>query len=163
MSACVTELLDDIEENHNTNYKAMAQVVRRIYDNIGFENYGVPFAMIVEAEPLGAKVQIGDKIVEERVIEYNNAPLEEIMKNHKVVPRNESRMSTVLRAIEELKNDEIPVIGNVTGHMSTATSAIDPLMFLKMLRKEPEKAYEFLRYINEYLIKSITKNCIDYR
>lgn len=153
MSACVTELLEDIEENHNINYKYMAQVARKIHNNVGFENYGVPFAMIVEAEPLGAKVQIGDKIVEERVIEYNNAPLEEIMKNHKVVPRNESRMSTVLSAIEDLKNDEIPVIGNVTGHISTATSAVDPLIFLKMLRGEPEKAYEFLKYINDYLIE----------
>ncbi len=153
MSACVTELLDDIEENHNLNYNTMAQVSRKIHKQLGFENYGVPFAMIVEAEPLGAKVQIGNKIIEERVIEYNNESLEEIMKKHKVVPRNESRMSTVISAIKELKNDESPVIGNITGHISTATSAVDPLILLKMLRKEPERAYKFLKYINDYLIE----------
>jgi [methyl-Co(III) methanol-specific corrinoid protein]:coenzyme M methyltransferase len=153
MSACVTELLDDVEENHNLNYNTMAQVSRKIHKQLGFENYGVPFAMIVEAEPLGAKVQIGNKIIEERVIEYNNESLEEIMKKHKVVPRNESRMSTVISAIKELKNDESPVIGNITGHISTATSAVDPLILLRMLRKEPERAYTFLKYINDYLIE----------
>jgi MtaA/CmuA family methyltransferase len=153
MSACVTELLEDVVENHNLDYRTMAQVSRKIHDKVGFENYGVPFAMIVEAEPLGARVQIGDKYIEERVIEYNKEPLEKIMKMHRVIPRNESRMSTVLKAIKELKNDEIPVIGNITGHISTATSAVDPLILLKMLRKEPERAFRFLKYINDYLIE----------
>lgn len=153
MSACVTEILEDIEENHNLDYKAMARASRKIYDLAGFENYGVPFAMIVEAEPLGAKVQIGNKEVEERVIEYNNEPLEEIMGKYSVVPFKEYRMKVVLDAIKELKNDSVPVIGNITGHISTATSAVDPLGILKMLRKEPERAYSFFKYINSYLIE----------
>ncbi len=153
MSACTTEILQDIEGNHNLDYKAMAQASRKIYSGTGFENYGVPFAMIVEAEPLGAKVQIGDKLVEERVIEYNSNPLEQIMETYSVIPKNENRMNVVLNAIGELKNSKVPVIGNITGHISTATSAVDPLIMLKMLRKEPERAYSFFKFINNYLIE----------
>jgi len=153
MSACVTEILEGIKGNHNLDYKAMAQASRNIYSGTGFENYGVPFAMIVEAEPLGAKVQIGDKLVEERVIEYNNNSLEQIMETYSVIPKNENRMNVVLNAIGELKNSRVPVIGNITGHISTATSAVDPLLILKMLRKQPERVYGFFKFINNYLIE----------
>jgi len=153
MSACVTEILDDIEGNHNLDYKVMAQVSRKIYRGTGFENYGVPFAMIVEAEPLGAKVQIGNKLIEERVIEYNSNSLEQIMEAYSVIPKNETRMNVVLNAIGELKNNNVPVIGNITGHISTATSAVDPLVILKMLIKQPERVYSFFKFINNYLIE----------
>jgi MtaA/CmuA family methyltransferase len=131
----------------------MAKASRKIYSGTGFENYGVPFAMIVEAEPLGAKVQIGDKLIEERVIEYNSNSLEQIMGTYSVIPKNENRMNVVLNAIGELKNSSVPVIGNITGHISTATSAVDPLVILKMLRKEPERVYSFFKFINNYLIE----------
>ena len=153
MSACVTEILEDIEGNHNLDYKSMAQASRKIYSGTGFENYGVPFAMIAEAEPLGAKVQIGNKLIEERVIEYNSSSLEEIMENYSVIPKNENRMNVVLNAIGELKNSSVPVIGNIMGHISTATSAVDPLVILKMLRKDPERVYSFFKFINNYLME----------
>ena len=153
MSACVTEVLEGVEENHNLDYKTMAQASRKIYSRTGFENYGVPFAMIAEAEPLGAKVQIGNKLIEERVIEYNSSSLEQIMENYSVIPKNENRMNVVLNAIGELKNSSVPVIGNIMGHISTATSAVDPLVILKMLRKEPERVYSFFKFINNYLIE----------
>lgn len=153
MSACTTEILEDIENDHNLDYKAMAQASREIYNRTGFENYGVPFAMVVEAEPLGAKVEIGNKLVEERVIEYNSNSLERIMENYSVIPKNENRMNVVLNAIGELKDSNVPVIGNITGHISTATSAVDPLIILKMLIKEPERVYRFFKFINNYLIE----------
>lgn len=153
MSACVTEILEDIDGNHNLDYKSMALASRKIYSETGFENYGVPFAMIAEAEPLGAKVQIGDKLIEERVIQYNSSPLEEIMANYSVIPKNENRMNVVLNAIGELKNSSVPVIGNIMGHISTATSAVDPLVILKMLRKDPERIYSFFKFINNYLME----------
>ncbi|MBZ9686180.1 uroporphyrinogen decarboxylase [Clostridium estertheticum] len=153
MSACTTEILEDIEGNHNLDYKTMARASRKIYTGTGFENYGVPFAMIAEAEPIGAKVQIGNKLVEERVIEYNSSSLEQIMKDYNVIPKNENRMNVVLNAIGELKNSSVPVIGNIMGHISTATSAVDPLVILKMLRKDPERVYSFFKFINNYLME----------
>jgi MtaA/CmuA family methyltransferase len=125
----------------------------KIHDRTGFENYGVPFAMIAEAEPLGIKIDNGNKKIEERVIEYNNAPLEKIMSKYNVVPKNEKRMGIVIDAIGKLSNAYVPVIGNITGIISTATSVIDPLIVFKMLIKQPERIYSFFEYINEYLIE----------
>ena len=39
------------------------RLLRRIHTVTGFENYGVPFAMIAEAEPLGVKIDIGNKLL----------------------------------------------------------------------------------------------------
>lgn len=149
MNAGVTEMLYDIDNNHNIDVDAMVAVSRKIYETAGFENFGVPFCMTVESDPLGAKIDIGDKLIEPRVLEYNSEPLEVIMSN-KVSPESEKRMAITLKAIERLKNDKVPVIGNITGHISTATSAVDPLVILKMLRKDPERVMSFFTYINEY-------------
>lgn len=153
MSACVTELLQDIKGDHNTEPKVMAEVSRRINELTGFENYGVPYSMVIEALPLGCRIFNGSKVTEERIAEYNNEPLDVIMKKYKVVPESETRMKIVLDSIKELKNDTVPVIGSITGHISTAASAVDPLIILKMVRKDPERLYDFLKFINYYLIQ----------
>lgn len=149
MNAAVTGLLADMENNHNIDVDAMVEASRRIYAEAGFENFGVPFCMTVESDPLGAKINIGDKLIEPRVVEYNSEPLEAIM-SKKVNPESEKRMAVTLKAVERLRNDQVPVIGNITGHISTAASAVDPLVILKMLRKEPGRVMSFFRYISGY-------------
>jgi len=153
MNAAVTELLSDIKSNHNTDLDAMVTTAMKVREVIGFENYGVPFCMTCESEPLGVVISEGDKYCEPRIVEYNDSSIEDIMNEFKVNPRVDGRMPTVLKAIARLKNDEIPVIGNITGAISTATSIIDPLILFKMLRKDPEKAYKFIEYVNDYLIE----------
>lgn len=153
MSACVTELLMGLDANQNLNSYAMAGISRKIYKEAGFENFGVPFAMIAEAEPLGIKIDNGSSVIEERVIEYNNDPIEDIIAKHNIDPKTEGRMGIVIEAVKKLRNDQVPVIGNVTGHVSTATSVVDPLIIFKMLRKEPERACKFFEYINDFLIQ----------
>lgn len=153
LNACVTETLDHITGNHNTEKEAMIEAAKKVYKLTGFENYGVPYCMTIEAEPLGVKLDVGNKFVEPRVMEYNSNPLEDIMAEYSVVPKEEKRMKMVLEVINELKNDEVPVIGSITGHVSTATSIVDPLMAFKMIRKEPEKLYKFFKYVNDYLIE----------
>ena len=46
----------------------MASLTRALCQNGGFENYGVPFCMTVEAEALGADVDMGDGEVEPHVV-----------------------------------------------------------------------------------------------
>lgn len=152
MSACVTEILENMDATQNLDSDSMVKAAMKIHDKTGFENFGVPFAMIAEAEPLGIKIDNGNNKIEERVIEYNNESLEKIMAKYKVDPRNSKRMGIVIDAIGKLKNDFVPVIGNINGIISTATSVIDPLIVFKMLIKEPDRIYGFLEYINSYLI-----------
>jgi len=153
MSSCVTEILEDMDTMANLSSDSMVEAATKIHDKTGFENFGVPFAMIAEAEPLGIKIDNGNRKIEERVIEYNNDPLEKIMSRYKVVPKNELRMGIVIDSIAKLKNDYVPVIGNITGIISTATSVIDPLIVFKMLIKQPDRIYSFFEYINQYLIE----------
>lgn len=150
MNASVTELLEGFDKNHNLDLASMVEAASRVHETAGFENLGVPFDMTVEAEPLGAKINIGDKLIEPRVTEYSEEDIEVIVKKYNVNPWNERRMNLTLEALGRLKNNDIPVIGNITGHISTATSVIDPLVILKMLRKDPEKAYTFFKFITDY-------------
>ncbi len=150
MNASVTELLEGFDKNHNLEMASMVAAASRIHEVAGFENLGVPFDMTVEAEPLGAKIDMGNKLIEPRVTEYSQEDIEVIVKKYNVNPHNERRMSLTLEALSKLKNNDIPVIGNITGHISTATSVIDPLVVFKMLRREPERAYSFFKFITDY-------------
>ena len=153
MSACVTEISDQVGGGHHSGTKAMVGAARKINELIGFENYGVPYCLTSEVEALGASVNIGDNLIEPRITRYNDEPLEAIMENYSPVDVTSGRMGVVLAAIRELKNSRIPVIGNVSGHISTASSVVDPLEIFKMLRREPERAARFMDFINDYLIR----------
>ena len=152
MNAAVTDILLNIDKNHNCDCDSMVKAAKLVNEEIGFENYGVPFCMTVEAEPLGIELSFGDKTVEPRVTKYNENELEEIIKSYNINPLMDKRMPVVIEAIKKLKNDNVPVIGNITGPISTATSIVDPLKLIKMFRREPELAYKFIEYVNEYSI-----------
>jgi len=152
MSACVTEISDLVGGGHHSETRAMVSAARKINELAGFENFGVPYCLTAEVEALGASVNLGDNLIEPRITRYNDEPLEAIMENYRVDVTT-GRMGVVLEAIGELKNSRVPVIGNVSGHISTATSVVDPLEMFKMLRREPDRAAHFFAFINEYLIR----------
>ncbi|MGM0471927.1 MAG: uroporphyrinogen decarboxylase family protein [Bacillota bacterium] len=152
MNAAVTGVVAKLEANHNLDQEAMVKAAKLVYQLTGFENYGVPFCMTVECEPLGIELDLGDQTVEPRVVEYNSNQIREIMDNYEIDPTQDGRMPTVLGAISELKNDQLPVIGNLTGHISTMTSIIDPLVIFRLLRKEPDLIADFAAYVTDYLI-----------
>lgn len=152
MSACVTEVLEYVEGNHHNNVSSMVSAARNIYKLTGFENLGVPFCITAECEPFGAETDLGDNRIEPRITEYNQQEIETIIHDYKVSFDEGSRLHVILETIKLLKNDTVPVIANLAGHISTATSVVDPLEILKMLRKEPERASGFLEFINNFLI-----------
>lgn len=153
MNAAVTEVVEDIYENHNAVLEAMVLAAKRVRELTGFENYGVPFCMTCEAEPLGVKLDLGDKTCEPRITEYNEDEIDKIIEDYNVNPLKDGRMPLVLNAIKDLKNNDVPVIGNITGPVSTATSIVDPLKLIKMFRKDPDLAFKFIEYVNNYSIE----------
>ncbi|MDR3601072.1 MAG: uroporphyrinogen decarboxylase family protein [Desulfosporosinus sp.] len=153
MSACVTEISDQVGGCHHTETGAMVSAARKINQLTGFENYGVPYCLTAEVEALGASVNIGNNFIEPRVTRYNDESLEAIMENYSSVEVTTGRMRVVLEAIRKLRNNRIPVIGNISGHISTASSVVDPLEIFKMLRRDPERAARFLAFINDYLVQ----------
>ncbi|BAP61034.1 methylcobamide:CoM methyltransferase MtbA [Methanococcus maripaludis] len=138
----------------HTDAEKMAKLTIGMYENGGFENYGVPFCMTVEAEAFGAGVKMGTDITEPRVTNY---PIDSVTEYEKLnhININEGRGKTVLESIELLKekNTEVPIIANLTGPVSTASSLMEPVTYYKELRRKPEAAKEFMDFVTENLIE----------
>jgi len=150
MNAAVTEVVAGIKKNHNSDVDAMVEAAIKVHELTGFENYGVPFCMTIESEPFHVEVDLGSKLVEPRITKYN----EDILNNlDEIKVKHSKRAKIVLEAISRLKNNEIPVIGNITGPMSVVTSVIEPTDYYKMMRKDKVKAMKFLEVVTDYLIK----------
>jgi len=150
MNAAVTEVVAGIKKNHNSDVDAMVEAAIKVHKLTGFENYGVPFCMTIESEPFHVEVDLGSKLVEPRITKYN----EDILNNlDEIKVKHSKRAKIVLEAISRLKNNEIPVIGNITGPMSVVTSVIEPTDYYKMMRKDKVKAMKFLEVVTDYLIK----------
>lgn len=135
------------------NAEMMAKLTMGVYENGGFENYGVPFCMTVEAEAMGATVGLGTKINEPRVIEYPIKSVTEF-RNLKELNVNEKRVKVVLDAIKILKNQnsEVPIIANLVGPISTASSLMEPVNYYKELRRKPKESHGFMEFVTENLI-----------
>ena len=163
MNMVTEELMKLCEINfpdaHQNPHK-MADLSEAVYKEGCFENYGVPFCMTVEAEKFGADIDMGSNIYEPHVINYNISSVSEWEKLE-AIDFSKGRSSTVIDAIKILKakNTEVPIIGNITGPISTASSIMEPVVFYKELRKNNEKAHEYMSFITkqitEFAIKQI--------
>lgn len=149
MDVCGTALPDA-----HSDAKAMAALAKAVSDYHCFENVGVPFCMTVEAEAMGAKVDMGSRMYEPHVKE---CVLESVCEMEKLVPMDLSkgRAKVVLDAISALKAQcpDVPVIGNLTGPVSTAMSLMDPTVFCRELRKKNSQAHDYMNFITEQLLR----------
>ncbi len=137
----------------HTDALLMADLAAGVYENGGFENFGVPFCMTVEAEAMGAKVNMGTRINEPRVTAY---PLQSVEEWNKLQPIdvNAGRAKIVTEAIALLKarNPDVPVIANLCGPVSLASSLIEPMIYYKELYKKADKAHEMMEFVTSNLI-----------
>lgn len=156
MNMVTSELMDEISvylPQAHTDAEQMAALAMAVYEKGCFENYGVPFCMTVEAEEMGAKVSMGSNIYEPHVTEY---VIESVCgwKNLNVVNPDAGRAKVVLDAIRFLKEKSqgVPVVGNLTGPVSTASSVMEPVIFYKELRRKNKEAHEYMEFITDQLI-----------
>jgi [methyl-Co(III) methanol-specific corrinoid protein]:coenzyme M methyltransferase len=139
---------------HHTS-DLMTDLAYDVYENTGFENFGIPFCMTVEAEVLGSEINYGtlecepkiQKEVYPSVFEVKYMPLDAMSKN--------SRVGAIVETICDLskKYPDVPVIGSLTGPLSTAASIVDPMPFLKQLRREKEMSHKVVDYVCDHLIE----------
>ena len=137
----------------HTRPAIMAKVAVDLQEASGFENLGVPFCMTVETEALGGKIDYGDYATEPRVTGYVlNAPGE---LNRLVFKGTHTggRMPVVLEAISILKQQkkDLPIVGNLTGPVSLATSLMDPNVFLRLMVKDKPFVRELMRFCTEVI------------
>lgn len=156
MNMITKELMDTCgvrwpEAHHDP--KQMAALALASYENDCFENMGVPFCMTIEAEEMGAKVDFGNDVYEPHVTEYALQSVSEYKKLGEI-DFSKGRGAVVLEAIRILKekNLEAPIVGNITGPISTASSVMEPMIFYKELRKNPEEAHAYMEYVTRQLI-----------
>lgn len=156
MNMVTTEVIEELGidfSKAHSNPKIMADLATAVYEKGCFENYGVPFCMTIEAEEFGASVNMGTNIYEPHVVEYAIASVKEWTKLPKI-NFEEGRGKVVIDAIKILKekNNNVPIIGNLTGPISTASSVMEPVVFYKELRKNNEEAHKYLNYVTDQLI-----------
>lgn len=117
----------------------MAELAAAAYDMIGFDNVGIPLCLTVEAEALGAKVEMGDSTVLPHIVAFPDITIEEIIANALPALLNHGRLPQVLRAVE-LVHDMKPqaaVIANIAGPATLIASLIRPSEMIHLLKKDP--------------------------
>ena len=137
----------------HTDARMMADLAKAVVAEGCFENLGVPFCMTCEAEALGASVTLGNTIYEPHVTHY---PLKSVEDMDILTPIDvtKGRTRVVLDAIRLLKEEtlDLPIIGNLTGPVSTASSVMEPVIYYKELRKKPEASHAYMDFITDQLI-----------
>ncbi len=158
MNAAIVEVMNKtghiLPEAHH-DAALMTALAWDVSENTGFENFGIPFCMTVEAEVLGSEINYGtlrcepkiQKEVYESAAGVEQKPLGAMGKN--------KRVGAVVQSIYNLthKYPDVPAIGSVTGPLSTAASIVDPMTFLKQLRKDKENSHRVLDYVTEHILE----------
>ena len=116
------------------------------------ENVGVPFCMTVEAEGMGARVDLGSFENEPNILAY---PMERItdIDRLKQLDLNTGRLNVCIKAVQILRREasDIPIFANLTGPVSLATSLLEPLAFYKALINEKIAAHELMKLVVQNL------------
>jgi [methyl-Co(III) methanol-specific corrinoid protein]:coenzyme M methyltransferase len=120
----------------------------------GFENYGVPFCMTVEPEALGSSIDYGSLSCEPKIARENFSHVKDVEFAPGEAVAKSGRGAAVLEAINLLSrgHGDIPVIGSITGPVSSAASLVDPMTFFKELYRDRENAHRLLSYVTGQLV-----------
>lgn len=137
----------------HTDPSVMAELACAVYTNHLFDNIGVPFCMTVEAEAMGAQVDLGDRLTEPRVAAYPISSVDGWQELHSM-DLSAGRPKVVLEALALIRasHPDAAVVGNLTGPISLASSLADAASFYKDLRKKKESAHALLDLVTDNLI-----------
>lgn len=132
----------------------MADLAAGIHRETGFENLGIPFCMTVEAEVLGSEIDFGSLACEPKIARELFPSARDVVFRDIRSLLHAGRIGEVAGAAQHLarRHPDQPVIGSLTGPVSTAASLVDPLQFLKELRKDRESVHRVLEYVANFLI-----------
>ncbi|MGE4283414.1 MAG: methylcobamide:CoM methyltransferase MtbA [Clostridia bacterium] len=158
MNAAIVDVMNKtghtLPEAHHDD-KLMAELSSDVHAHTGFENFGIPFCMTVEAEVLGSEINFGTLACEPKIAKevFPSVSKVEYKDIHQVL--KQGRVDTIIQAGYYLskKYPDVPVIGNLTGPISTAASIVDPMPFLKELRKDRKNAHKLIDYVTDFLIE----------
>ena len=165
MNAAVTEIVAPSKSPlpyAHFDATLMANLAAEVRERTGFENYGVPFCMTIEAEALGSPIDPGSLECEPKVTSEAFKSVTAVQFKDIAEACDKSRVSVLVEAVRQLaaRKDGYPVVASLTGPISTAASIVDPMTFLKELRKHPEEAHKVMRYVTDFL-KEFSRRLIE--
>jgi MtaA/CmuA family methyltransferase len=157
MNAAIVDVMEqsghELPAAHHDK-QLMANLSEAVCQKTGFEDLGLPFCMTVEAEVLGSDINFGSLICEPKIAKEVFPSVSQVKFRNIAALKDAGRLNTVAQACAILakKNSDIPVIGSLTGPISTTASIVDPITFLKELRKDRENAHRVIEYVSNFLI-----------
>jgi len=158
MNAAIVEIMNQtahtLPEAHHDD-RLMAELAYSVHINTGFENIGIPFDVTVEADVMGSEIDFGSLSCEPKVVKENFSSVSKVICKNINELRNSTRISAIVQAGYHLSRryPDVPVIGNITGPITTAASIVDPISFLKELRKDKENSHRVIDYISGFLVE----------
>ncbi len=157
MNAAIIDIMNQtghILPDAHSDGELMAALAYDIHEKTGFENLGIPFDVTVEPQAMGSDIDFGTlscepKVRKEKcssVSSFTCASIEDAI--------NSSRIPAIVQAGYALsrKYADIPLIGNITGPITTSASVVDPASFLKELRRDRENSHRTVDCISDFLI-----------
>jgi [methyl-Co(III) methanol-specific corrinoid protein]:coenzyme M methyltransferase len=156
MNAAIVDIMKEtghtLPEAHFDESR-MAELAVDVHRSTGFENIAIPFCMTVEAEALGSRIDPGSFTCEPKIASEAFASVSKVEFRDIDFLLDNSRTAIVARAAWALsaKYPDVPIIAAVTGPISTAASIVDPMTFLKELRKKGRESHRLLEYVTGFL------------
>ncbi|MDR1253277.1 MAG: methylcobamide--CoM methyltransferase [Treponema sp.] len=133
----------------------MENLARDVSEQTGFENFGLPFCMTIEAEALGSDINFGSLKCEPKIAREPFSSVEAVRFLSKGAILKNKRAEALIGAVSSLskKYPDIPVIGSITGPVTLSASLVDPVTFLKELRKKNGAAHRVISYATEQIVE----------
>jgi [methyl-Co(III) methanol-specific corrinoid protein]:coenzyme M methyltransferase len=118
----------------------------------GFESVGVPLDCTVEAEAFDAPIDLGNAETEPHLIREpyeRSADVPRLPADRRL---RYGRVGVTVAAVRHLKATagDLPIIGNLTGPVSVAASAVRPDAFFRELRSRPAEVHELVAHVTEF-------------
>jgi [methyl-Co(III) methanol-specific corrinoid protein]:coenzyme M methyltransferase len=156
MNAAVVDVMEKrghrLPEAHH-GAELMSALALDVAEETGFENFGVPFCMTIEPEAMGSSIDYGTLSCEPKIAREAYPSVRDAALPHRDAIAKNPRAGAVLDSIFALskKYPGIPSIGSISGPLSTAASLVEPMAFLKELRREKDAAHRLLDAVTESL------------
>jgi len=129
----------------------MVKLSKAIKDYRNEEYVKLPFCVTIEAEALGAKVNLGDKNIGPRISQYSINSIDELGDIPRINYRK-NRIKEVLDAIQILSDEGEKAILSVQGPYTIAQSLIEPKLLFKAARKDKDKVDKLLNLIEDEVV-----------
>ncbi|MCS3900896.1 uroporphyrinogen decarboxylase family protein [Methanococcus voltae] len=138
----------------HTNLEDMINLSKAMKDSKKDIFCRVPFCNTVEAEAFGAIIKLGDNKYGPRVEKYIINSNEELANFETLVDltMRKGRITNVLSAVNNLSASGEYVILNICGPFTVISALMDPKIFYKEIRKNPENAKKLIDYIEQGII-----------